>query len=88
VLVENGGTVVIGGIFSRDENNQTNRVPLLGDIPLLGNVFRNTAKRDNKTELLIFVTPRILKDRARSKTNRNTLERIRCWNGKNRKAGR
>ncbi len=62
VLVENGGTVVIGGIFSRDENNLTNRVPLLGDIPLLGNVFRNNARRDNKTELLIFVTPRILKD--------------------------
>ena len=62
VLVENGGTVVIGGIFSRDENTLTNRVPLLGDIPLLGNVFRNNARRDNKTELLIFVTPRILKD--------------------------
>lgn len=62
VLVENGGTVVIGGIFSRDENNLTNRVPLLGNIPLLGNVFRNNAMRDNKTELLIFVTPRILKD--------------------------
>ena len=62
VLVENGGTVVIGGIFSRDENTLTNRVPLLGNIPLLGNVFRNNAIRDNKTELLIFVTPRILKD--------------------------
>ena len=60
--LENGGTVVIGGIFSRDENTLTNRVPLLGDIPLLGNVFRNNARRDNKTELLIFVTPRILKD--------------------------
>ncbi len=62
VLVENGGTVVIGGIFERDENTLTNRVPLLGDIPLLGNIFRNNARRDNKTELLIFVTPRILKD--------------------------
>ena len=62
VLVENGGTVVIGGIFSRDENILNNRVPLLGDIPVLGNAFRNSARRDNKTELLVFVTPRILKD--------------------------
>jgi len=62
VLVENGGTVVIGGIFERDENTLTNRVPLLGEIPLLGNIFRNNSRRDNKTELLIFVTPRILKD--------------------------
>lgn len=62
VLVENGGTVVIGGIFERDESTLTNRVPLLGNIPILGNLFKNNAIRDNKTELLIFVTPRILKD--------------------------
>ncbi len=62
VLVENGGTVVIGGIFSRTENKAVNKVPLLGDIPLLGIMFRNTAKQDDKTELMVFITPRILKD--------------------------
>lgn len=62
VLVENGGTVVIGGIFDRTENNVVNKVPLLGDIPVIGNVFRNTAKQDDKRELLIFVTPRILSE--------------------------
>jgi type IV pilus assembly protein PilQ len=62
VLVENGGTVVIGGIFERNEANVVNKVPLLGDIPYLGHVFRNTAKRDDKRELLVFVTPRILNE--------------------------
>jgi type IV pilus assembly protein PilQ len=62
VLVENGGTVVIGGIFDRTENQVVNKVPMLGDIPVLGNIFRNTVKVDNKRELLIFVTPRILSE--------------------------
>ncbi|SFE88420.1 type IV pilus secretin PilQ family protein [Nitrosomonas sp. Nm166] len=62
VLVENGGTVVIGGIFDRTENEVVNKVPMLGDIPVLGHVFRNSAKVDNKRELLIFVTPRILSE--------------------------
>ena len=62
VLVENGGTVVIGGIFSRTENDLVNKVPFLGDVPILGNIFKNNAKKDDKTELLVFVTPRILKD--------------------------
>lgn len=60
VLVENGGTVVIGGIFEQIEKEDRNRVPFLENIPILGNLFRNTAKRDDKRELLIFVTPRIL----------------------------
>jgi type IV pilus assembly protein PilQ len=63
VLVENGGTVVIGGIFSQDERNATTKVPLFGDIPVLGNLFRNNSKTDNKTELLVFITPRIVDDR-------------------------
>ncbi len=63
VLVENGGTVVIGGIFSQDERTTTTKVPLFGDIPVLGHLFRNTGKTDNKTELLIFITPRIMDDR-------------------------
>jgi len=63
VLVENGGTVVIGGIFERTENKVVNKVPLLGDIPYIGHIFRNTAKRDDKRELLVFVTPRILNEK-------------------------
>jgi len=62
VLVENGGTVVIGGIYSQDESNTVNKVPWLGDIPWLGNLFKNTAKINNRTELLVFLTPRILND--------------------------
>jgi type IV pilus assembly protein PilQ len=63
VLVENGGTVVIGGIFVQDERTDITKVPLFGDIPVLGNLFKNNAKHDNKTELLVFITPRIVDDR-------------------------
>jgi type IV pilus assembly protein PilQ len=63
VLVENGGTVVIGGIFIQDERTDITKVPLFGDIPVLGNLFKNNAKHDNKTELLVFITPRIVDDR-------------------------
>lgn len=62
VLVDNGGTVVIGGIYTQDISNTTNKVPLLGDVPLLGWMFKNNLKSDNKTELLVFITPKILKD--------------------------
>jgi type IV pilus assembly protein PilQ len=62
VLVENGGTVAIGGIYTQDESERVSKVPFFGDIPVLGHLFRNTSKQDNKTELLIFVTPRILKE--------------------------
>ena len=62
VLVENGGTVVIGGIFGRTQANAVNKIPLLGDIPLLGVLFRNKLKQDDKTELMVFITPGILKD--------------------------
>ncbi|MFH1602424.1 MAG: type IV pilus secretin PilQ, partial [Pseudomonadota bacterium] len=63
VLVENGGTVVIGGIFLQSETNTITKVPMFGDLPVLGNLFRNNAKVDNKTELLVFITPRIVDDR-------------------------
>ena len=63
VLVENGGTVVIGGIYTQDERTDITKVPLFGDIPVLGNLFRNNTKHDNKTELLVFITPRIVDDR-------------------------
>ena len=62
VLVENGGTVVIGGIYTEDQLTTVTKVPLFGDLPLIGALFKNTQNRDNKTELLIFITPRILKD--------------------------
>ncbi len=62
VLVENGGTVVIGGIYTEDERTTVTKIPVFGDLPFIGALFKNTQKRDDKTELLIFVTPRILKD--------------------------
>ena len=64
VLVENGGTVVIGGIFTQTESSDVNKVPLLGDVPYVGALFRNTTKVATKTELLIFITPKIVTDRA------------------------
>jgi type IV pilus assembly protein PilQ len=64
VLVENGGTVVIGGIFTQTDSNEVNKVPLLGDVPYVGALFRNTTKTSTKTELLIFITPKIVTDRA------------------------
>ena len=60
VLLENGETVVIGGIYEQNTAKSTTKVPLLGDIPLLGALFRKKNKLDNRTELLIFLTPRIL----------------------------
>lgn len=62
VLVENGGTVVIGGIYTQDERRTQTRVPFLGDLPYVGFLFRSTETRDNRAELLIFVTPRIVSD--------------------------
>ncbi len=63
VLVENGGTVVIGGIFETTETESVNKVPVLGDIPFLGVLFRNKTRVANKTELLVFLTPKVITDR-------------------------
>jgi type IV pilus assembly protein PilQ len=60
VLVENGGTVVIGGIFEQTERDEVNKVPLLGDLPAVGNLFKSRNRIANKSELLIFITPRVL----------------------------
>jgi len=60
VLVENGGTVVIGGIFEQTERNEVDKVPLLGDLPGLGNLFKTRNRINDKSELLIFITPRVL----------------------------
>jgi len=65
VLVENGGTVVIGGIYQQEERSTTNKVPVLGDLPYVGFLFKQNLKQDDRRELLIFITPRILKDTLR-----------------------
>jgi type IV pilus assembly protein PilQ len=64
VLVENGGTVVIGGIYTQDVRSTTAKVPFFGDLPAVGALFRNNQRTDNKTELLVFITPRIVSERT------------------------
>ncbi|MEQ1658351.1 MAG: type IV pilus secretin PilQ [Hylemonella sp.] len=64
VLVENGGTVVIGGIFTQLEREDTTKVPFFGDLPGIGVLFRNKAKVSNKQEMLVFITPKTLTDRT------------------------
>jgi len=64
VLVENGGTVVIGGIYEQEESNSTSKVPFLGDVPYLGNLFKTNTKTANRTELLVFLTPKVVTERA------------------------
>jgi len=63
VLVENGGTVVIGGIFELTETNDESRVPVLGEVPYLGALFRKRERVANKTEMLVFITPKMITDR-------------------------
>jgi len=62
VLVNNGDTIVLGGIYEQITRDEVDKVPLLGDIPILGYLFKHTLESDEKAELLIFVTPKILKD--------------------------
>jgi type IV pilus assembly protein PilQ len=62
VLVADGQTVVLGGIYETERRETINKVPFLGDIPFLGNLFKSKSRIDNKAELLIFVTPRILEE--------------------------
>ncbi|MBO7380480.1 MAG: pilus assembly protein PilQ, partial [Neisseriaceae bacterium] len=59
-MVENGGTMVIGGLYEENNTNDASKVPLLGDIPLLGHLFRHSTKTKDRRELLIFITPRIV----------------------------
>ena len=60
VMVENGGTIIVGGIYNQQIANATKKVPLLGDIPVLGNLFKYQEKKDDQDEILIFITPRIM----------------------------
>jgi type IV pilus assembly protein PilQ len=64
VLVENGGTVVIGGIFTLEETDQENKIPFLGDVPVMGNLFKNRTKESTKQEVLVFITPKMISDRT------------------------
>jgi len=64
VLVENGGTVVIGGIFEMEETQQVNKIPVLGDVPVVGNLFKNKTKESTKREMLVFITPKVITDRG------------------------
>jgi len=60
VLVDNGGTVVLGGIFEQQERNTVTKVPFLGDLPVIGYLFKTTSRTSDRSELLIFITPRIV----------------------------
>jgi type IV pilus assembly protein PilQ len=64
VLVENGGTVVIGGIFELTQSENEAKVPLLGDLPAVGNLFKTKSRTSNKQEMLVFITPKMIADRA------------------------
>jgi len=64
VLVENGGTVVIGGIYESTETDSETKVPLLGDVPVLGNLFKTRSRDANKSELLVFLTPKVVTERG------------------------
>ena len=65
-LIENGGTIVIGGIFTEDSADGVDKVPFFGDLPIVGNLFKRTTKTSNKKEMLVFITPRVLADRSSS----------------------
>jgi type IV pilus assembly protein PilQ len=64
VLVENGGTVVIGGIFEQNDSTTVPKVPFLGDLPYMGWMFKSTTRDTSRTELLVFLTPRVVTERS------------------------
>lgn len=74
VLVDNGETVILGGVYEQTKNDTVSKVPLLGDIPLIGRAFRQDRNTINKNELLIFVTPRIVDKRHVSRDKFSTLK--------------
>ncbi len=62
-MVENGGTVVLGGIYQQTDTSNVSKVPFLGDLPVVGYLFKTTARQSAKTELLVFITPKIIAER-------------------------
>jgi type IV pilus assembly protein PilQ len=66
VLVENGGTVVIGGIFEQNENDTVTKVPFLGDVPVVGNLFKTKTRDASRTELLVFLTPKVVTEKTQA----------------------
>jgi type IV pilus assembly protein PilQ len=62
LLVDNGATVVLGGVYQDNNTHSADKVPLLGDVPFIGSLFRHKVLSDHKRELLIFVTPKIIKE--------------------------
>jgi type IV pilus assembly protein PilQ len=64
VLVADGETIVIGGVFSNTQAKSVDKVPFLGDLPFIGRVFRRDVVQDKKSELLVFLTPRIMNNQA------------------------
>ena len=65
VLVDNGQTIVLGGVYQQDKSNSVSRVPFFGDLPFVGVLFRNTSLEDNKSELLVFITPKIINEQLK-----------------------
>jgi general secretion pathway protein D len=76
VSVKDGETIVLGGIIKSSVTATTNKVPLLGDIPLLGNLFRSSSQAKNKTELLVFLTPHVVRDPAEARRLREQTESL------------
>lgn len=68
VLVDNGRTIVLGGIYKQDKNNEINRIPFLGELPVVGPLFRNQSVSTRNEELLIFITPRIISNNLSPKS--------------------
>lgn len=65
VLVDNGGTVMIGGIYTESDNNSVNKVPFFGDLPVVGHLFKDNLRKTDKKELLVFITPRMMPETAK-----------------------
>ncbi|SUD13743.1 Type IV fimbriae biogenesis protein [Aquipseudomonas alcaligenes] len=69
VLVNDGETIVIGGVFSNEQSKAVDKVPLLGDMPFVGRLFRRDVVKDTKNELLVFITPRIMNNQSIAVSN-------------------
>ena len=59
-MIEDGGTLIVGGIYQESFSNVVNKVPVLGDLPVVGNLFKSRARDHSRNELLFFITPRIM----------------------------